>query len=62
MVAEQNQWWFQFFAVLFKVLSIREHTVVVQSCSDEPYSYPLNIHEFPLSAVEFVNATPIWEA
>lgn len=53
-VVEYNpdQWWCIFYNCSFRLLQIRQHTVLVKSGSDEGYRYPNNVHEFPISAVE----------
>jgi len=56
--ANKKNWWFKFYGVSFFVLSIRQDTVLVKSCSDEGFQEPFNIHEFPKSAVKFIEAKP----
>ena len=46
-----EQWYFEYFGVTFQIISIRQKTVLVKCCSDEPYFEPYNVHEFPKEAV-----------
>jgi len=49
--SSSGNWWCKYYGVDFRLLSIREDTVIVKSCSDEWYQPPLNFHEFPKEAV-----------
>lgn len=50
--SDSGQFWCRFLNVKFKVLSLREETIIVKCCFDEGYATPYDVHEFPKSAVK----------
>ena len=53
--AEKTDWFYTFLNCQFQVISIRQHSVLVKSNSDEGYREPYNVHEFPKSNVLIQN-------
>lgn len=45
-----GNWWNRHYGVFFKVLSIRQFTVLVKACKDEEIDKKYPYHEFPKEA------------
>lgn len=56
---KQGQYGFEFSGCMFKLLRVREKTVLVRSNKDEEgYDYPYDVHEFPKEIGTIVTVKP----